>query len=139
MSKDVKFNINLSVNGKDVVVQCKQGVQELGKALGTIPSKAEQGRKTILKWAGISSLYNNLYNGLQQLTGAMQPFIAKSNAAKEAQTADGKWRTLGRRRGQMPAYRFLDGIESQGVPVIEREMPHAIEDQVVRRAGKYGY
>ena len=26
MSKDVKFNINLSVNGKDVVVQCKQGV-----------------------------------------------------------------------------------------------------------------
>lgn len=86
MSKDVKFNINLSVNGKDVVVQCKQGVQELGKALGTIPDKAEQGRRTILKWAGISSLYNNLYNGLQQLTGAMQPFIAKSNAATEAQT-----------------------------------------------------
>ena len=44
MSKDVKFNINLSVNGKDVVVQCKQGVQELGKALGTIPGKAEQSR-----------------------------------------------------------------------------------------------
>ena len=86
MSKDVKFNINLSVNGKDVVVQCKQGVQELGKALGSIPGKAEQGRRTILKWAGISSLYNNLYNGLQQLTGAMQPFIAKSNAATEAQT-----------------------------------------------------
>lgn len=86
MSKDVKFNINLSVNGKDVVVQCKQGVQELGKALGTIPGKAEQGRRTILKWAGISALYNNLYSGLQQLTGAMQPFIAKSNAATEAQT-----------------------------------------------------
>ena len=86
MSKDVKFNVILSVNGKDVVVQCKQGVQELGKALGTIPSKAEQGRKTILKWAGISAMYNNLYSGLQQLTGAMQPFIAKSNAATEAQT-----------------------------------------------------
>ena len=86
MSKDVKFNINLSVNGKDVVVQCKQGVQELSKALGTIPSKTEQGRQTILKWAGISSLYNNLYSGLQQLTGAVQPFIAKSNAATEAQT-----------------------------------------------------
>ena len=86
MSKDVKFNINLSVNGKDVVVQCKQGVQELSKALGTIPSKTEQERQTILKWAGISSLYNNLYSGLQQLTGAVQPFIAKSNAATEAQT-----------------------------------------------------
>ena len=86
MSKGVKFNVILSINGKDVVVQCKQGVQELGKALGTIPSKAEQGRQAILKWAGISSLYNNLYSGLQQLTGAMQPFIAKSNAATEAQT-----------------------------------------------------
>lgn len=86
MSKGVKFNVILSINGKDVVVQCKQGVQELGKALGTIPDKAEQGRRTILKWAGISSLFNNLYSGLQQLTGAMQPFIAKSNAATEAQT-----------------------------------------------------
>lgn len=86
MSKDVKFNINLSVNGKDVVVQCKQGVQELGKALGTIPGKAEQSRQAMIKWSAVSTIYNNLYNGLQQLTGAMQPFIAKSNAATEAQT-----------------------------------------------------
>ncbi len=86
MSKGVKFNVILSINGKQVVVQCKQSVQELGKALGTIPDKAEQGRRTILKWAGISAMYNNLYSGLQQLTGAMQPFIAKSNAATEAQT-----------------------------------------------------
>ena len=67
MSKDVKFNINLSVNGKDVVVQCKQGVQELGKALGTIPGKAEQGRMAMIKWSAVSTIYNNLYNGLQQL------------------------------------------------------------------------
>lgn len=86
MSKDVKFNINLSVNGKDVVVQCKQGVQELGKALGTFPGKAEQSRQAMIKWSAVSTIYNNLYNGLQQLTGAMQPFIAKSNAATEAQT-----------------------------------------------------
>lgn len=86
MSKDVKFNINLSVNGKDVVVQCKQGVQELGKALGTIPGKAEQSRQAMIKWSAVSTIYNNLYNGLQQLTGAMQPFIAKSNAATEANT-----------------------------------------------------
>ena len=37
-------------------------------------------------------------------------------------------------RGQMSAYHFLDGVESQGVPVTERERPQAIEDQVVRRA-----
>lgn len=58
---------------------------------------------------------------------------------QKVQTSVGQWRTLGRRRGQMPAYRFLDGIESQGVPVIEREMPQAIEDQVAKRAGKCGF
>lgn len=63
----------------------------------------------------------------------------RHGGGQRVQISDGRWRTLGRRRGQMPAYRFLDGIESQGVPIIEREMPHAIEDQVVRRAGKYGY
>lgn len=86
MSKEIKFNVNLSVNGKDVVVQCKSDVEKLGKALGTIPDKAEQGRQAMIKWSAVSTIYNNLYNGLQQLTGAMQPFIAKSNAATEAQT-----------------------------------------------------
>lgn len=45
MSKTIPFNIKLSVNGQQVIVSCKQGVQELGKALGTIPGKAEQGRQ----------------------------------------------------------------------------------------------
>lgn len=68
------------------LLQCKQGVQKLGKALGTIPGKAEQSRQAMIKWSAVSTISNNLYNGLQQLTGAMQPFIAKSNAATEAQT-----------------------------------------------------
>ena len=67
MSKGLKFNVILSINGKDVFVQCKQSVQELGKALGTIPSKAEQSRQAMIKWSAVSTIYNNLYNGLQQL------------------------------------------------------------------------
>lgn len=63
----------------------------------------------------------------------------RHGGGQRTKISDGHWRTLGRRKGQMPAYRFLDGVESQGVPVIEREMPQAIEDQVVRRAGKYVY
>ena len=39
-----------------------------------------------------------------------------------AQTADGKWRTLGRRRGQMPAYHFLDSVEAQGASIVERDI-----------------
>lgn len=67
MSKEVKFNVNLSVNDKDVVVQCKSDVEKLDKALGTIPDKAEQGRHAMIKWSAVSTIYNNLYSGLQQL------------------------------------------------------------------------
>ena len=34
MSKDVRFNIHLKVDGKDVVVQANTSVNELSKALG---------------------------------------------------------------------------------------------------------
>lgn len=63
----------------------------------------------------------------------------RHEGGQKVQTSAGQWRTLGRRRGQMPAYHFLEGVERQGVPVIEREMPQAIEDQVMKRAGKYGF
>ena len=46
----------------------------------------------------------------------------RKGGGQVAQTADGKWRTLGRRRGQMPAYHFLDGVEAQGAPIVERDI-----------------
>jgi hypothetical protein len=64
MAKDVKFNINLSVIGKNVVAQCKASVEGLSRALGTVPTKAEQALISIIKWASISATFNNLYAGL---------------------------------------------------------------------------
>ena len=46
----------------------------------------------------------------------------RKGGGQVAQTADGKWRTLGRRRGQMPAYHFLDGVEAKGAPIVERDI-----------------
>ena len=46
----------------------------------------------------------------------------RKGGGQVAQTADGKWRTLGRRRGQMPAYHFLDSVEAQGASIVERDI-----------------
>ena len=70
--------------------------------------------------------------------GTKVRYVRKGGGQK-VQTSDGKWVTLGRRRGQMPAYHFLDGIEDKDGPIIERDLIPAIESQVMKRASRYGY
>lgn len=63
----------------------------------------------------------------------------RHGGGQKVQTSEGKWVTLGRRRGQMPAYHFLDGIEDKGGPIIERGLAPAIEQSVMSRASKNGW
>ncbi len=63
----------------------------------------------------------------------------RKGGGKVAQLGDGKWRTLGKDRGKMPAYHFLDGVESEGAPIIEREISSRLEEAVMKRAGGQGY
>lgn len=63
----------------------------------------------------------------------------RKGGGQVAQLGDGKWRTLGRRRGQMPAYHFLDGVEAQGAPIIEKDMGTSLEEAVMKRARKMGF
>ena len=86
MSKDVKFNIHLSVDGKDMVVNAKSSVKELSEAVGAIRGEAKKSTETLLRFNQSVQAIHNVYGGFQQLSGAMQPFIAKANAAAEAQT-----------------------------------------------------
>ena len=85
MSKQVKFNIELSVNGRQMVIQAKTAVRDLQQAVVSSQSKITSATNTLLRFnQGVQSV-NNVYNGFQQLSGALQPFIAKANAAAEAQ------------------------------------------------------
>ena len=63
----------------------------------------------------------------------------RHGGGQKVQTSDGQWRTLGRRRGQMPAYHFLSGVESEGAPIIERDISSALESQVMKIASKNGF
>lgn len=95
MSKDVKFNIHLSVDGREMVVNAKSSVKELSAAVGAIRGEAKKSTETLLRFNQSVQAIHNVYGGFQQLAGAMQPFIAKANAAAEAQT---KLTTVMRRR-----------------------------------------
>ena len=79
MAKNIGFNIHLSINGQDVVVNCKKGVQDLGRALGTIPGAAGKAGSAIQAMGAVSSSLRGVYDGINslktvcsELTGAYQ-------------------------------------------------------------------
>lgn len=85
MSKNIGFNIKLSVDGKEVTI-ARQGVRDLGRALGTLPDKAEGFRNEMMKWSSISTIASGVYSAFQNLSGQLQGYIDKANAAAEART-----------------------------------------------------
>lgn len=95
MSKQVKFNIKLNVDGKDVVIAAKCSVQDLGKALGTIPGKAEVARRSVISMAAVSQTFGNLREGIESLRGTMEAFF---EAAKEQELREVQLTTVMKQR-----------------------------------------
>lgn len=86
MAKTIPFNIKIRIDGKDVVVSSRRDVEKLGEALNASTQRANRFRDSMIKWSAISSTVGNVYNSLQNLTNIMGGYIAKANAATEAQT-----------------------------------------------------
>lgn len=77
--------IHLEINGQDVVLKCKNGIQDLGKALGTIPGAAGKASNALQAMSAVSVSIQGMYSGMQQVTSLMSTYISKSNAATESQ------------------------------------------------------
>ena len=86
MAKTIPFNIKIRIDGKDVVVSSRRDVERLGEALNASTQRANRFRDSMIKWSSISSTVGNVYSSLQNLTNIMGGYIAKANAATEAQT-----------------------------------------------------
>lgn len=86
MAKTIPFNIRLTIDGKEVVVKARRDIEQLGEALMATSRKADAVNKALVSWSSISTIANNVYSSIQNLTNAMSGYIAKANAATEAQT-----------------------------------------------------
>ena len=94
MAKDVKFNIKLSVDGKDVVVQASTNVQNLADKLGIVHDRVTAADKAFIKWSQSVIAIQSIQQSLTQLSGAMQTLtgdsFAYSKAMRAANTMAGK-------------------------------------------------
>ena len=86
MAKTIPFNIRLTIDGKEVVVNARRDIEQLGEALMATSRKADAVNKALVSWSSISTIANNVYSSIQNLTNAMSGYITKANAATEAQT-----------------------------------------------------
>lgn len=127
MSKSVGFNIVLSVNGQEVIVNCKKGIEDLGRAMGTIPSRADNIRNAWVKWSSITTTMQGVYTGIQQITSVMSAYIQKANAASESQV---KLSTIMRQRMDA-SQNEVDSINR----VIAKQMELGVVGGTVQRSG----
>lgn len=95
MEKDLKYYIRLGFIGKQEVNYARDAIREYGKALGTIPTKADEARNAIVKWGSMTTMIDNAQSSIRQVTDVMNGFIQKANAATESQT---KLQTIMRER-----------------------------------------
>lgn len=85
MAKNVGFNINLSVNGKEVVMQCKRGVEDLGRALGTIPSGASAAGNALRAMGAVASTLQSLQSSITGIMGVMKEMTDAYAVQEEAE------------------------------------------------------
>lgn len=97
MAKDVKFNIRLTIDGKEQVVTASTNVKALAKELGIAADQSTRFRDTLLRINQATQSFQNVFSGLQQLTGVMQEYT-RANAVQ--QEAEVKLATVMRQRMQ---------------------------------------
>lgn len=94
MAKDVKFNIKLQVDGKDVVVQASTNVKQLANDLGLVHDRVTAADKAFMKWTQSVVAIGAVTNSIQQISGVLNTITEDSRtfgaAMKAANTMAGK-------------------------------------------------
>lgn len=86
MAKEIKFNIKLNIDGKQVIVQASQNVKELQRNLMAAKTRGKRLSSTLIKFNQAAQVFANVNGALSTLGGIMNGYIAKANSAAEAQT-----------------------------------------------------
>lgn len=79
MASDIKYNIKISVDGKEAVVETTRSVKDLA-------NEAEATRKALRTWTNLALSTQALTSSLQSLTGLMKEYSEANRAQVEVET-----------------------------------------------------
>ena len=125
MSKSVKFDIKLNIDGKDVVVSAKSSVQDLANKLNEakVGSEGLRASFSIVKWNQVQQAFQNVNNGLQTLVAQMREYTTANAVQVEAETklATVMRERMGATEGDIAAIRELTSAQ-QSLGVVGDEV-----------------
>ena len=130
MAKDVKFNIRLTIDGKEQIVTASTNVKEFAEQLAIAQTQSTKLRDDLLKVTQVTTSFQNAMSGLQQLTGLMQTYTAANSeqAQVEAKLANNMRNTMGARDEDVQSIKDLCAAQQRlGVIGDEVQMAGAQE------------
>ena len=86
MSKNIKFNINLRVNGQDMLVSASVNSKTLAKNLGIVKDQTDRFRSAMLNLNQTTQVLQNFASGIVQISSSLQTYLSAFNAQSEAET-----------------------------------------------------
>ena len=115
MAKDVKFNIRLTIDGKEQIVTASTNVKEFADQLAIAQTQSTKLRDDLLKVTQVTTSFQNAMSGLQQLTGLMQTYTAASalQEESEAKLANNMRNTMGAREEDIQSIKDLCSAQQQ--------------------------
>ena len=130
MAKDVKFNIKLTIDGKEQIVTASTNVKRFAEELEIARTESTKLRDDLLKVTQVTTSFQNAMSGLQQLTGLMQTYTAANSeqAQVEAKLANNMRNTMGARDEDVQSIKDLCAAQQRlGVIGDEVQMAGAQE------------
>lgn len=130
MAKDVKFNIKLTIDGKEQIVTASTNVKKFAEELEIARTESTKLRDDLLKVTQVTTSFQNAMSGLQQLTGLMQTYTAANSeqAEVEAKLANNMRNTMGARDEDVQSIKDLCAAQQRlGVIGDEVQMAGAQE------------
>lgn len=86
MSKEIKFNVRLNVDGKEQLVTAATSIEEIRCAVEATKSSADKLKDAIINYSQVSVSIQNVIGGLQQLTGVLREYSAANAVQVEVET-----------------------------------------------------
>lgn len=115
MAKDVKFNIRLTIDGKEQIVTASTNVKKFAEELEIARTQSTKLRDDLLKITQVGASFQNVITGIQQLTGIMRTYTAANAAQAEAETklANNMRNTMGARDEDIQSIKDLCAAQQQ--------------------------
>ena len=86
MSKEIKFNVRLNVDGKEQLTTATTSIAEMKRAVEETEDRTNKLKETLQEYSQVSTAIQNVVRGLQQLTGVLREYSAANAVQVEVET-----------------------------------------------------